>query len=216
MKEYPKTYGLDEIYLDQPCLAFYKYDGSNLRFEYSKKSKRWYKFGTRRRLFDKSDPEYGCAISIFENKYGEALAKVFHDTKEWKDADYMIAFAEFLGPYSFSGTHDAKTLKVVNNDPKDLILFDINIHRRSFIAPRDFVKKYGHLHIAEVVYDGPLTMDFFNEVRNGGKYNLNEGVMCKGGSGHDLWMCKIKTLDYLERLKKFYGSNWEAYWEEQK
>lgn len=214
MKEYPKTFGLDEAYLDQPCLAFYKYDGSNLRFEYSRKSKRWYKFGTRRRLFDKSDPDFGGAIPLLMDKYAEPLAKVFHDAKEWKSAEYMVVFAEFLGPHSFSGIHDAQKLKVENNDPKDLILFDVDVHRRGFIPPREFVKRFGHLHTAEVVYDGTLTMDFFNEVRNGDKYKLNEGVMCKGGDNHsDFWMCKIKTLNYLNRLKEFFGNNWQEHWE---
>ena len=55
--------------------------------------------------------------------------------------------------------------------------------------------------------------EFFHEVRNGGKYNLNEGVMCKGGSGHNLWMCKIKTLDYLRRLKEMYAERWKEFWE---
>jgi hypothetical protein len=206
MKEYPKTYGLDDKYIDQPCLAFYKYDGSNLRFEYSKKSKKWYKFGTRRRLFDKNDPDYGCAIPLFMEKYSEPLAKVFHDTKEWKSSDYMIAYAEFLGPCSFSGKHEPL-------DPKTVVLIDVDIHRRGFVAPRDFVDRYGHCDIAKVVYEGPLTMDFFNDVRNGGKYDLFEGVMCKGGSGHDIWMCKIKTLSYLDKLKKLYGDKWIDHWE---
>jgi hypothetical protein len=214
MKEYPKTYGLSPEILGRDCISFQKLDGSNLRFEYSRKSKRWYKFGTRRRLFDKSDPDFGSAIDLFSAKYGEALAKIFHDTKEWKGAEYMVAFAEFLGPHSFSGIHDPVKLKVENNDPKDLILFDLDVHRRGLISPREFVKRFEHLHAAEVVYDGPLTQEFFNEVRNGGKFKLNEGVMCKGGSGHDLWMCKIKTLEYLDRLKTFFGNNWQEYWEE--
>ena len=50
-----------------------------------------------------------------------------------------------------------------------------------------------------------------------GKYGVNEGVVCKGDTGGpDLWMAKIKTHAYMEKLKR--GSvctcrNWEDYWE---
>lgn len=206
MKEYPKTYGLNEKYIDQPCLAFYKYDGSNLRFCYGRKQKKWYKFGTRRRLFDKNDPEYGCAIPLFLEKYGEPLAKIFHDNKQWKSSDYMLAYAEFLGANSFAGKH-------VDSDSKNVILFDVDVHRRGFVSAREFINKYGNLDVAKVVYEGPLTQDFFEDVRNGGKYDLNEGVMCKGGEGHDWWALKIKTNQYLEKLKSIYGNNWIDHWE---
>ena len=60
----------------KPCIAFYKYDGSNLRFEWSKK-RNWYKFGTRRRLFDESDDKYGQAIPMFLERLAPGLEKVF-------------------------------------------------------------------------------------------------------------------------------------------
>ena len=47
-----------------------------------------------------------------------------------------------------------------------------------------------------------------------GKYNVGEGVVCKGGSGGpDLWMAKIKTYAYMERLKQAFADRWEDYWE---
>jgi hypothetical protein len=46
-----------------------------------------------------------------------------------------------------------------------------------------------------------------------GKYGVKEGVVCKGGSGPDLWMVKTKTTAYLERLKQSFGERWEDYWE---
>ncbi len=42
---------------------------------------------------------------------------------------------------------------------------------------------------------------------------MKEGVVCKGGSGPDLWMVKTKTTAYLERLKQSFGERWEDYWE---
>lgn len=207
MKEYPKTYGFDPSHLNKPCWAFYKYDGSNLRFEYSRKQKKWYKFGTRRHLFTEGDIEYGASLPVFYSKYADSLAKIFHDTKSWKIAEHMIVYAEYFGPRSFSGQHH-------RDDPKDLVLFDVNIHKKGILGPEEFLSHFGHLPVAEVVYRGPFTEEFFHDVRNGGKYNLNEGVMCKGGSGHKFWMCKIKTLEYLKKLKELYAERWNEFWEE--
>ena len=142
MKEYPKTIGFNHALVGRPCVAFYKYDGSNLRFEYSRKQKRWYKFGTRRHLFLEGDPEYGASIPVFFQKYADGLAKVFHDTKPWRNADYMIVYGEYFGPHSFAGQHDIQRLGVENNDPKDLVLFDVEVHRRGILGPDEFLKLF--------------------------------------------------------------------------
>jgi len=37
---------------------------------------------------------------------------------------------------------------------------------------------------------------------------------CKGGTGGpDVWMVKVKTYAYLERLKQAFADRWEDYWE---
>ena len=47
-----------------------------------------------------------------------------------------------------------------------------------------------------------------------GRYGVAEGVICKGGvGGDDVWMVKIKTYAYLERLKQAFADRWEEYWE---
>jgi hypothetical protein len=64
-----------------------------------------------------------------------------------------------------------------------------------------------------VVYEGKLTGKFTEDVREG-KYDVDEGVVCKGGSdADDLWMVKVKTYAYLERLKQAFADRWEDYWE---
>jgi hypothetical protein len=81
------------------------------------------------------------------------------------------------------------------------------------IGPRLFVADFGHLPIAQVIYEGKLTGKFAEDVR-AGKYDVAEGVICKGGTGgSDLWMVKIKTYTYLERLKQAFAERWEEYWE---
>lgn len=118
----------------------------------------------------------------------------------------VTVFTEFLGPNSFAGLH--KT-----DDSKKLILFDVLVQPFGMIGPEPFVADFGHLQIAKVVYRGKLTGKFSDDVRQG-KYGVNEGVVCKGGTGGaDIWMVKIKTHAYLERLKKAFAENWEDYWE---
>ena len=208
MKEYPKIPAYTK-FLGQPCIAFYKYDGSNLRVEYSNK-RGWYKWGTRKRLFDKCDIDYGCAIDIFNNKYADNIEKILHDN--FQKFENAIVFMEFLGPHSFAGLHEPKILGVEHNDPKDLIIFDVNVHKKGFVSPADFIKLFGNLHIPKVIYDGILDEDFVKKVREK-QVPVEEGVVCKSGVGHDIQMCKIKTWDYLKKIQKFFGTSWGIYWE---
>lgn len=219
MKDYPSIDRSSAAPIGQSCYAFHKYDGSNLRFEWSKK-KGWHLQGTRHRLFDKNDPDFGCAIELFEKKYGEALAKAVVDFKDFKKPDGFVAFAEFLGPHSFAGWHAVNDLKSIgikleNNDPKDVVLFDVNINKRGLVGPRNFIKAFAHLHIPEVLYQGFVTEEFIQDVRQGNYNGEGEGVVCKGGDGfnHSLWMAKIKTLSYLQSLKDRFGVGWEKYGE---
>lgn len=204
MKEYPSIEGpknADPL----PCTAFYKYDGSNLRFEWSRKGG-WYKFGTRTRLFNESDPEYGCAIEIFQNTYGDSIVKAIRESKDYRHAESVVAFCEFFGKESFAGQHKP-------DDPKELVLFDVNVYKKGILGPREFLKTFGHLKVPPVVYTGPFDEEFVRDVREG-KYPVFEGVIAKGGNGanHNLWMRKVKTWAYLEELQKRY-ENWKEYWE---
>lgn len=210
MKIYPKILGGTRGVENSPCIAFEKYDGSNLRFEYSKNSG-WYKFGTRRRRFDETDPEYGPAIPLFMHKYAAQIERIILDHPVYSKSTSFVAYAEYVGPHSFAGKHDPDFLGVEEN-PLDLILFDINIHKRGFISPEEFVGLFQHLPVAEVVYQGRLNEGFVSDVRQG-KYPVNEGVIVKGGEGHNLWMRKIKTFEYLDRLKDVFGQKWKDHWE---
>jgi hypothetical protein len=184
MKSYPSIPHIT-VANNLPCIAFDKLDGSNLRFEYSRK-RGWYKYGTRTRLFDRSDKIFGQAVQIFLDKYGQSLAG------RWNN---FIAYGEYLGPHSFAGHHRP-------SDKMDVVLFDVNIHKKGLLSQWDFRKLFGHIHIPRIVYEGKLSQDFIDDVR-AGCYNVNEGVVIKGGQGHDLWMGKVKTRAYLDKLKLF-------------
>lgn len=73
MKDYPSIPKVLKDHIESDCIAFYKYDGSQIRVEWSKK-KGWHKFATRGQLFDKSEKNFGCAVDIFNNTHAEALS----------------------------------------------------------------------------------------------------------------------------------------------
>jgi hypothetical protein len=208
MKEYPSIDRIREAH-GKPCVAFCKYDGSNIRAEWNRKQG-WYKFGSRQRLLYQG--ELAEAQTIFMAQYAEPLAKAIVDCSDFHKPQSALAFLEFFGPHSFAGKHDPAILGVQNNEPKQLILFDVNIHKKGICGPKRFLKAFGHLRLAEVVYEGPMDEEFVQAVRRG-EYPVKEGVVCKGGDGfdHSLWMYKIKTYAYLEELKRRFGADWERY-----
>jgi hypothetical protein len=205
MKSYPSIDGSSKAPHDQ-CIAFYKYDGSNLRFEWTKK-RGWHLFGTRKRLFDETDPDFGGAIKMFRDTLAADVEAILK--KEYRDSQEAVAFCEYFGDLSFAGQHKPE------DTSKRLVLIDVDIHKKGFVSPREFVnnfcKKLGS-RAAEVIYEGNLNASFIDDVRNG-KYPVVEGVVCKGGSGHRMWRCKVKTNSYLQKLKEVYADSWESYWE---
>jgi hypothetical protein len=210
MKDYPSIPKVLEKFIGLDCIAFKKYDGSQIRVEWSPK-KGWHKYATRGHLLDKTDKNFGSAIEIFERTHAEPMTKIIRDN--YPKAEGVVAFLEFLGPHSFAGIHDPGVLKVESNDPKELVLFDVNIHKKGILDPNAFISKFSCVRSAEVVYCGTLDEDFVKKVREIMPPYLDEGVVCKGGSGHDLWQCKIKTWDYLKKIQKFFGSSYGNYWE---
>lgn len=200
MLQYPSIVGSAKAPLGKPCIAFYKHDGSNLRWEWSPK-KGWSKFGTRTQLFDASDPIYGKAIPIFmDTLAGEVVRRV---KDQYRGIERITAFTEYLGPNSFAGKHEP-------TDPMQLVLFDVFLFKKGFIKPREYVKMFGDLdNSARVVYDGVLNKQFIDDVRRGGVYDLWEGVVAKG----DDFTVKIKTDAYFQRLNEVYGTEYRNHWE---
>ncbi len=195
------------------CVAFEKYDGTNMHWIWDHELG-WYAFGMRRNRYDLDEagiadfnarhPGYEDAPEIFERDFATQLLSIFHN-KPGYDSPEITVFTEYVGPGSFAGLHKS-------DDRKQLVLFDVETNRR-MIGPDQFVADFGTLNIARVVYRGKLTGRFTHDVRTG-KHNVEEGVVCKGGTGgDDLWMVKIKTNAYMERLKQAFKGDWEAYWE---
>lgn len=197
MKTYPKI-EYSKGYIGDTVWAFDKLDGSNIRYEWNKK-RGWYKFGTRTQIISESDPNFGDAIPIFLEKYGDDLEKIFR--RNYSNVESVVVFGEYLGENSFAGRHDP-------NDTKDIILFDVNLYKRGFITPKEFMNNFGHLHIPELIYKGIFDVDLINSIKNN-EFDLKEGVICKGVTktkGDEIvWMTKIKTNDWLQKVKLLYG-----------
>ncbi len=136
----------------------------------------------------------------------DKVGAIFREHPSYSAFQSGKIFTEFLGPNSFAGLHKA-------DDPKELRFFDVWMDPIGMIGPEQFVTDFAELPIPRIVYRGKLTGRFAEDVRNG-KYDVQEGVICKGGTGgKDVWMVKIKTLAYMTRLKTAFADRWEEYWE---
>lgn len=203
MKQYCSIPGYKN-FIGMDCIAFDKLDGSNIRVEWSKKSG-WYKYGSRNVLIDSSHLFLGEAVSVFENTLAESIDDVFRNTRGLPGFDKATVFCEFTGPGSFAGQH-------VKSDPKTMTLIDVNFEKRGMVLPANFIRWFGHLNIPKVVYNGKLDNDFISDVKNG-VHGDGEGVVAKGvnpkskNPQHGLWMAKIKTLSWLNKLKEISANN---------
>lgn len=122
---------------------FDKLDGSNIRAEWSRKQG-FYKFGTRTRLVDKTDPILGCTPDLIVDKYGEDLDRIYRDNRY----ERAIAFFEFWGPNSFAGTHDlSSTLNTVT-------LFDVAPYKKGILPPREFLRFVENLDVPAILHAG--------------------------------------------------------------
>lgn len=214
MLHYPKMPGSRDAPSGR-CVAFEKYDGTNLHWEWER-GFGWHSFGPRRgeynlnehgiTEFARDHAHLQAAPALFLATLSGGIARVFEENPCYAAFQSFKVFTEFLGLGSFAGLHKAE-------EAKELVLFDVWADGFGFIGPHQFVKDFGHLNIARVVYEGKLTGQFVEDVRNG-KFNVPEGVVCKGGSGGaDVWMAKIKTYQYLAKLKQAFKGDWENYWE---
>lgn len=199
MKHYPHIEYANKN-LGDKVWGFNKYDGSNLRFEWSRKNS-WCKFGTKKMMIDEKHEIFGKAIPMFLNKYGDSLDSIFRKHKDYRNAREFVVFAEYVGENSFAGFHDEK-------DIMDIILFDIDMYKKGILPPKQFMNDFGHLHIPELIYEGNLNQELIQNVKNN-IYNLKEGLVCKGTrktkSQDVVWMVKIKTLDWLNKIKNKFG-----------
>lgn len=199
MQSYPS---IDNTINNSHIIAFNKLDGSNIRSEWTRKSG-FSKFGTRRRLLDPNEAPFGEAVSLFNEKYAQKLNEIFKKEQFEK----ATVFFEFYGDNSFAGFHE--------DEPHEVTLFDIHVHKKGLLPAKDFLKlvesKVDH---AEVLYRGVANSDFVESVRNSTLPGMSlEGVICKGGldnRGRPINF-KLKSQAWLDRLKEKYKDNEEMF-----
>lgn len=197
MKLYPSiARSTGQSFQEFDAYVFDKLDGSNIRAEWSRK-RGWNKYGTRERLLDLTDPDFGEAIPIFEKTYADDLAKIAKK-EGW---DGLTVFMEFWGPNSIAGWHQ-------KGEQKTLTLFDANPYKKGILGPREFLDLFGHLHTAKFLGKMHWTRGFVERVWNGEIEGVTlEGVVGKAGSGHDLIMAKAKTAEWVKLVKARCGED---------
>lgn len=197
MKHYPSI--AKEVRHDSYIYAFDKLDGSNIRAEWNSK-KGFYKFGTKNQLMDESAKPFGVAIQLIKEKYAADLAKIFN-AQNWRD---VICFFELWGPSSFAGTHNFA-------EPLTVTLFDANPYKQGILEPKEFIKYFGHLDIPKVLYEGKVSTELFDMVKQSTLPGMTlEGVVCKGASDSKARMpvmFKIKSKAWLNKLRDYCKGN---------
>lgn len=206
MKSYaPILRSTGQDFREFDAYVFDKLDGSNLRFEWGRK-RGWYKYGTRHRMFDHTDPDFGPAIPLFQEKLSEPLTKIARDER-WES---VVVFAEFWGPQSFAGLH-------VPGDPMNLTVFDVSPYKKGIMGPREFLKVIAPAVKTPTCFGNyRWTRGFVERIWNGEIENWwtgrtdqtsfqGEGVVGKGGEGHHLVMRKAKTKAWVDKVLARYG-----------
>jgi hypothetical protein len=191
------------------CIAFEKYDGTNLHWV-AQPEWGWVDYGTRRdrfpfnnggdQKFEKAHPELAGVANLWDSdgKLESYLRSAYRSAKE------IVVFTEYFGPNSFAGMHQP-------GDKMDLVILDVQIDG-SLLPPEEFIRAFQGFNIARVVFKGKYSGQLFIDVREG-KYGVREGVVVKGVVDGKIHMAKIKTNAYLERLKDSFGDSWKEYWE---
>ena len=200
------------------CWVFEKYDGTNMHWDYDHGFKT---FGTRRdsfpynaegfKSFAEAHPGLEQALQVFDaisTDLGEFLFTYHSGIK-------FTVFTEYLGPNSFAGQHKP-------DDPMRHVIIDV-MKGSKFLSPEQFIEmfegdwplKFGwkpNFEHAKLVYQGKYSGQLVEDIRNG-KLSVNEGAVIKGVHDKQVYMAKVKTNVYLEKLKSVFQDKWEEYWE---
>lgn len=194
MKDYPSV-SKDVRHI--PVYAFDKLDGSNIRAEWSRK-KGFHKFGSRTKLISDESLFLTEAPDLIRAKYEQAVTGILRKERH----ESAILFFEFLGPSSFAGTHIQEQHTVT--------LFDVAPYKKGILYPAEYLKLFGHLDIAPLLYYGNPTADFLESVYSGVLDGMTlEGVVCKAPNGRtpEPIMFKVKSRAWIEKLKQHCNGN---------
>ena len=192
------------------CIAFDKIDGTCLHFVLEKSV--WKSFGTRRdefnltsdgeAQFNSAHPELAGASKLWDSKF--ELGQFLWCKAKYQYANKIIVFAEYVGANSFAGQHK-------QDDPMQFVIFDIQVDGK-MLSPEVLLEDFKNFNLPKVIYKGKYSGQLVEDIRNG-KYKVNEGSVIKGEVDGKVYMAKVKTNEYLKRLKFEFKDNWKDYWE---
>jgi hypothetical protein len=137
------------------------------------------------------------AVTLFEMEYAPKFDQIFKDAKELRGVPIITLFGEFYGPGSFAGMHDW-------NATHSLTFFDAAIYKKGYLPPSDFQNLFGELPIQKLIWKGIFNEEFVKRVE-ANEFGLSEGIVYKGVEDGDVFMGKIKTLQWLESIRNKYG-----------
>ena len=204
MKYYEETKKYDLEHLGRHILAFDKLDGSNFRVEWNRKlskksrfTKGFKKYGTRHRVITHANDRFFKMVEVFEDNYKDKIDERFRTHKIFRNVDTITLYGEFVGENSFAGWH-------VWDEPQDIKFFDVWLYKKGFINPSEFFSEFRDLSMPRLIYKGPLTEQFIKEVQEN-KFNLKEGVVYKFVDNKNIVRGKIKTQEWLDKIKENYG-----------
>lgn len=173
--------------------AFDKLDGSNIRCEWNRK-KGFHKFGSKTRLIGTDQPFLPEAPDLIKAKFEKEMSDIFRKER-YEEA---TAFFEFYGPSSFAGVH------VV--EPHDVSLIAVSPFKRGILYPAEYLKLFGDLQIAKLLYRGNPNEEFVRSVKESTLEGMTEeGVVCFAPNGKTPQpiMFKVKSNRWIERLKVY-------------
>lgn len=214
---YPKIHDTTNCPL-RKCVAFEKYDGTNLHWVWNQE-KGWTGFGTRRDRFElnpdgivefhQAHPGLEDCVDIF-NQSIKVLDRYLLSAK-YKPSKEIIVFTEYFGAKSFAGQHE-------KDDPKKLVAIDC-LTDFGWLNPSQFGGDFSfHLpkeNFPNIIYGGNYSGRLVEDIRNG-KYSVNEGAIIRSNDFDPKlvdYRAKVKTNAYMEKLKNNFKDKWKDYWE---
>ncbi len=211
----------DGTLMGQWIWAFNKLDGQNFCVKYNPRTKKFGPYGSRKRLVDATDDQFGECVKFFENScYRDELTRIVKDNSGKKGvftgADEITFYFEWYGEHSFAGVHEP-------GDEMHLALIDVFIKKKGYIEPEHFYRiftKNANIETPDLIYTGHLTQEFINNIHNNLDTDtpmypsVKEGVVCRRSTimkGQRMPKVKIKTNWWINELHKRYT---EDKWEE--
>ena len=197
MKQYPSIPKL--LNTNHDIYTFDKIDGSNIRCEWTRKTKSFVKWGSRKQLLTSDQGAIANSKELISDNFLDELNRIFIDQRY----DRVLSFFEVYGADSFAGNHWEGIT--------DAVLFDVSPYKKGMLPPREFLKLFSEVDTPALLHRGKANSQLVDMVKASTLEGMTfEGVVCKGPYerklGHPI-MFKIKSRAWLDKLKNYCGND---------